>query len=66
MDSMAEISPEQAEKIYNQVMAGPSSPFFVRTQKKTVFINDLSELELGRTYKEYANRNLEIITEKEI
>jgi hypothetical protein len=37
---------EKSEKIYNQVVAGPSSPFFARTQ--------------------YANGNLEIITDTQI
>lgn len=66
MDSMAEISPEQAEKIYNQVMNGPNPSLFARTRHGTVPINELTDAEIRRTYTAYADGNLEIITEKEI
>jgi hypothetical protein len=66
MDSMAEISPKQAEQIYDQVMNGPSPPLFARTRYGTVPFKDLSDAESGRIYKEYANGNIDTITEKEI
>jgi hypothetical protein len=66
MDSMAEITTENAEKTYNELMSESPPPLFARTQKGTVPINELSEQELGQIFKEYANGNLEIINEKEI
>ncbi len=66
MHNMAEITTEQAESIYNEVMNGPSSPLFARTLKGKVSINELPEQELCRIYKEYADGNYEIITEREI
>jgi len=66
MVSMAEISPNQAQKIYNEVMNRQSPPLFARTRYGTVPLKELSEQELGQIYKEYADGNLEIITEKEI
>jgi hypothetical protein len=64
--SMAEIDTEQAEKTYNEVMNGPSSPFIARTQKGKVFIDELSEQKLGQIYKKYADGNFDIITEQEV
>jgi hypothetical protein len=66
MDRMTEISSDQAEEIYDQVMNGPSPPLFARTRYGTVPFQDLSEEEIARIYSQYANGNLEIITEKEI
>jgi hypothetical protein len=66
MDSMAEISPKQAEQIYDQVMNGPSPPLFARTRYGRVSFNELTDAEIRRTYKEYADGNFEIITEQEV
>ncbi len=60
------ISRDQAEKIYNELMNGPSPPLFAKTNNGKVPINDLSEEELGRIYKETAGGNLDTIIEQEV
>ncbi len=65
INSMAEISTEQAEKTYRELMAGPHPHLFVKTNTGKVSINELPEQELGRIYKEYANGNLDTITDQE-
>ncbi|MEX1313822.1 MAG: hypothetical protein AB1Z38_06585 [Desulfotignum sp.] len=66
MDSMANITTEQAEKTYNGLMGGSHPPLFAMTNNGKVPINELPEQKLGRIYKEYADGNFEIITEREI
>jgi hypothetical protein len=66
MDRMTEISSDQAEEIYDQVMNGPSPPLFARTRYGRVSFNELTDAEIRRTYKEYADGNFEIITEQEV
>jgi hypothetical protein len=65
-DQMIDVTPEQANTIYHEVMNRPSQNLFARTRYGTVPFNELPEQELGQIYKEYANGNLEIINEKEI
>ena len=66
IDSMAEITTEQAEKTYNELMGESHPPLFAMTNNGKVPINELPEQELGRIYKEYPDGNFEIITEREI
>jgi hypothetical protein len=66
MDSMAEITLEEAENAYDRIMTGPHPPLFATTAKGRIPFQDLSEAEAARIYSQYAQGNIEIITEKEI
>lgn len=62
MDSMEEITPEEAENAYNKIMNGPSSPFFAIISKGRIPLQDLSEAEFIWIYKECADLNPVIVT----
>ncbi|MDY0222532.1 MAG: hypothetical protein RBR67_15480 [Desulfobacterium sp.] len=62
MNSMEEITQEDAESAYNKLMTDPHPPLFAITAKGRIPFEDLSEAKTSITYSQYTQGNLEIIT----